>query len=172
VLLKQLCSMAHIKVVANGIGEAVHPPNAPQPKEPTVVFTGDMAYFPNAQAVGYFARSVLPMVRQRVPHTRFLIVGRNPDRTVQALRSLPGVEVTGTVPDVNVYLSQAQVSAPEDMASAVAGLLCDCELAQRTGEESRRVVGRVYSWDRSLADLLEIIEQAARYPKRTQHHVG
>lgn len=120
-LLTQVCGTAPVHVVPNGIGEA--PALAPDRAAnagvpPTVVFTGDMAYFPNAHAVDYFARSVLPEVRKQAADTRFLIVGRNPGRTVRALALLPGVEVTGTVPDVAVYLAQARVSVAPFLITA------------------------------------------------------
>ena len=41
------------------------------------------------------------------PEARFTIVGRSPTPEVLALRSQPGVEVTGTVPDVRPYYREA-----------------------------------------------------------------
>lgn len=87
---------------------------------PTIVFTGDMAYFPNQQAVEFFARDVLPLIRREVPTTRFLIVGRNPNPQVVALQAIDGVEVTGAVPDVRPYLAQAAVAvAPFVIAAGI-----------------------------------------------------
>ena len=39
-----------------------------------------------------------------------MVVGRNPDRKVQRLAKLPGVTVTGTVPDVYQYFRHAEIS--------------------------------------------------------------
>jgi polysaccharide biosynthesis protein PslH len=205
-LLRTICSGARVHVMANGLGEGPSGPRA-RATRPAVVFTGDMAYFPNAHAVEYFAHQVLPEVRKQAPGTRFLIVGRNPTRAVTELASLPGVEVTGTVPDVGKYLQQAQVSVapflisagipnkileamnyglpvvatsraiqglaeeaaravttadePADIASAVATLLRNPELAERTGTEGRRAVRANYDWPRSLSRLLDLIEDPA-----------
>ena len=76
---------------------------------PVAVFTGTMNYWPNIDAVAWFANEILPRVRQHVPEARFFIVGSSPDAQVERLRQLPGVTVTGRVPDVRPYLAHAAV---------------------------------------------------------------
>lgn len=73
-----------------------------------VVFTGAMDYWPNVDAVTWFAGEVLPLLRQRCPTVHFWIVGRSPTAAVQALAG-PQVTVTGTVADVRPYLQHADV---------------------------------------------------------------
>jgi sugar transferase (PEP-CTERM/EpsH1 system associated) len=74
-----------------------------------IVFTGRMDYRPNIDAVQWFAREVLPVLRRRVPAARFWIVGAAPSSLVRALAELPGVQVTGRVPDTRPYLAAADV---------------------------------------------------------------
>ena len=74
-----------------------------------IVFTGLMNHPPNVDAVCYFARDVFPRVRERVPRAEFWVVGREPSDAVLALASLPGVTVTGYVPDIRIPLAQADV---------------------------------------------------------------
>jgi sugar transferase (PEP-CTERM/EpsH1 system associated) len=76
-------------------------------RTPTIVFTGQMDYFPNLDAVVWFAREVLPQLALRVNGLRFVIVGRRPSEAVRRLGDLPGVEVTGEVADVGAYLGRA-----------------------------------------------------------------
>lgn len=76
--------------------------------ELAVVFTGAMDYWPNVDAVTWFAREMLPRLRERRPALRFHVVGRNPAPAVQALAG-DAVRVTGTVPDVRPYLQHAAV---------------------------------------------------------------
>ena len=71
-----------------------------------VVFTGAMDYWPNIDAVTWFARDILPSLRQRWPQVCFYIVGRSPPAAVWAL-ACESVVVTGTVPDVRPYLQHA-----------------------------------------------------------------
>jgi len=85
-----------------------------------IVFTGAMDYWPNVDAVAWFAREVLPRLREARPQVVFYIVGSRPAPEVQALARAPGVQVTGRVPDVRPYLAHARVAvAPIRIARGV-----------------------------------------------------
>lgn len=75
----------------------------------TLVFTGAMDYRANADAVDWFARCIFPAIRAHSPEAEFYIVGARPSDTVMALADLPGVRVTGTVPDIRPYLAHASL---------------------------------------------------------------
>ena len=84
-----------------------------------IVFTGAMDYWPNIDAVTWFARDVLPSLQNARPDICFYIVGRNPAPAVLALAG-NGVVVTGTVPDVRPYLQYATlVVAPLRIARGI-----------------------------------------------------
>lgn len=86
---------------------------------PVLVFTGAMDYWPNVDAVQYFCKEVLPVLQQRGP-LAFCIVGSKPAKEVLNLAQLPGVTVTGRVPDVRPYLAHANaVIAPMRVARGV-----------------------------------------------------
>jgi sugar transferase (PEP-CTERM/EpsH1 system associated) len=90
------------------------------PDERAVVFTGAMDYWPNVDAVQWFAGDVFPQLRERFAGLRFYIVGARPSAAVQALAQLPGVVVTGTVPDVRPYIAHARVAvAPLRIARGI-----------------------------------------------------
>jgi polysaccharide biosynthesis protein PslH len=121
-LAKEISPSARVHVVANGVDtDHFRPPaDASNAVGRTIIFVGDMAYFPNQDAVISFVKNVLPLVQRSVPDTSFLIVGRNPSPSVQALRQIAGVEVTGYVPDVRTFLAKARVSvAPFSMAAGI-----------------------------------------------------
>jgi sugar transferase (PEP-CTERM/EpsH1 system associated) len=85
-----------------------------------LVFTGAMDYWANVDAVEWFAQQVLPPIRLRCPQAHFWIVGSRPAEAVQRLARLPGVTVTGTVPDVRPYLAHARfVVAPLRVARGI-----------------------------------------------------
>jgi glycosyltransferase involved in cell wall biosynthesis len=73
---------------------------------PLIVFTGQMDYAPNIDAVRWFAGEVMPML----PRARFAIVGRKPPEAVLRLAG-PRTIVTGAVPDVRSWLAAADVVA-------------------------------------------------------------
>lgn len=75
-------------------------------EEIALVFTGAMDYWPNIDAVTWFAKDILPQLVLARPQIRFYIVGRSPTEEVLALAS-KSVVVTGTVPDVRPYLQHA-----------------------------------------------------------------
>jgi sugar transferase (PEP-CTERM/EpsH1 system associated) len=88
--------------------------------ERALVFTGAMDYWPNVDAVQWFANEVFPQLRARDAGLRFYIVGARPSAAVQALAQLPGVVVTGTVPDVRPYIAHAKVAvAPLRIARGI-----------------------------------------------------
>ena len=73
----------------------------------SVVFTGAMDYWPNVDAVTWFAERIFPAVREAVPGAQFAVVGSRPTEAVCALARQPGVVVTGGVPDVRPYIAHA-----------------------------------------------------------------
>ena len=77
-------------------------------EEIPLVFTGAMDYWPNIDAVKWFAEDILPHLLERWPNLRLHIVGRSPTAMVQELAG-ERVVVTGTVPDVRPYLRHACV---------------------------------------------------------------
>ena len=88
--------------------------------ELSCVFVGAMDYWPNVDGATWFAREVWPAVRSRFTDAEFRIVGRKPAAAVQALGSLPGIVVTGSVPDVRPYVASAgAVVAPLRLARGV-----------------------------------------------------
>lgn len=73
------------------------------------LFVGQLTYEPNRDAVAWFARDVLPLIRARRPDACFRVVGDHDADVVDGLRGIPGVELTGEVPDVTAELAQASV---------------------------------------------------------------
>ncbi len=76
----------------------------------TVLFSGSMDFQPNIDGVQFFVARVLPELRSRVPNVRVVVAGRNPSPSLcRWLARVPGVEVTGTVPDMRVEVAKATV---------------------------------------------------------------
>ncbi len=81
----------------------------PTPTPGRIVFTGNMSWTPNVDAVEYFTREIFPAVRERFSHAEFWIVGADPSERVLALKDSPGVRVTGTVSDIREWVWRASV---------------------------------------------------------------
>jgi sugar transferase (PEP-CTERM/EpsH1 system associated) len=116
---------ANICALSNGIDLDFFDPDAafaplPPAAGPRLVFTGQMNYRPNVEAVTMFADEVLPRLRDSHPELDFAIVGRRPLPAVDALASRSGVTVTGEVPDVRPWLAGAAVVvAPLQIARGI-----------------------------------------------------
>lgn len=74
-----------------------------------LVFTAKMDFRPNVDAVLWFARDVLPLIRRESPETRFWAVGKSPHPRLAPLADEPGVVLTGWVEDVRPYIAGAGV---------------------------------------------------------------
>jgi sugar transferase (PEP-CTERM/EpsH1 system associated) len=85
-----------------------------------IVFTGAMDYWPNIDAVQWFAEEIFPEVRKIHSNALFYIVGTRPSEQVSQLGTMPGIKVTGSVPDVRPYLAHANVAvAPLRIARGI-----------------------------------------------------
>lgn len=118
-----VCATPRIHAVGNGVdADFFSPADCPSPyrdDELPLVFTGVMDYWPNVDAVMWFAREVLPGLVARHPRLRLYVVGMRPSREVRTLAG-PHVVVTGRVPDVRPYLAHARVAvAPLRIARGV-----------------------------------------------------
>ncbi len=95
-------------------------PNPYPPDQQVLVFTGAMDYWPNIDAVTWFAQEVFPQIQAKAPQVSFYIVGSNPAKSVLQLGQIPGVHVTGRVKDVRPYLAHAQLAvAPLRIARGI-----------------------------------------------------
>ena len=82
-----------------------------EPYDPDAIcFVGRMDYYPNQECMLEFCRDTLPLIRGRRPRATLAIVGAAPPPRIRALAQLPGVTVTGSVPDVRPHVRRAAVT--------------------------------------------------------------
>jgi glycosyltransferase involved in cell wall biosynthesis len=92
-------------------GVALPPYKAPTGALPTVVFVGNLGYYPNIDAARWLAQEVFPPVRRQLPAAQLRIVGARPARAVRHLTHIAGVSVIPDVPSTEPYLTEAWVVA-------------------------------------------------------------
>jgi polysaccharide biosynthesis protein PslH len=79
----------------------------------TLLFTGNMDYAPNVDAVIYFVNDVFPLIKSSFPEVKFVIAGQRPIDKVLQLHNGKDVLVTGFVEDLtDLYNSASVVVAP------------------------------------------------------------
>ena len=126
-LFRQLApeSDARIGFFSNGVDTDYFSPAAAgaspfKDGERAIVFTGAMDYWPNVDAVQWFAAEAMPLLRARFPDLTFYIVGARPTPAVLELAKQPNIVVTGTVPDVRPYIAHARAAvAPLRIARGI-----------------------------------------------------
>lgn len=103
--------------VAHGVDAEYFQPDGGPYDPDTISFVGRMDYYPNQECMFDFCANVLPRLQAARPSAKLVIVGAKPSAKVQALGQLPGVTVTGSVPDVRPYvLRSALMVAPLNIA--------------------------------------------------------
>jgi sugar transferase (PEP-CTERM/EpsH1 system associated) len=111
-LFRERTGLANIRALSNGIDLDTFDPaakferldGAAKGEGPVLLFTGQMDYAPNVDAVCWFAGEVMPLL----PKARFVVAGRNPTTEVRGLEGAR-VTVTGTVPDIRSWLDAADI---------------------------------------------------------------
>ena len=107
--MADLYGVVNTSAVPTGVDAEYFQAHDPEAAGHHVVFTGSMDWLPNEDAVRFFVRDVMPLIRNELDVT-FWIVGRNPSPSVRRLAvENPDVQVTGTVPDVRPYIDRAGV---------------------------------------------------------------
>lgn len=85
-----------------------------------IVFTGNMGYFPNQNAVTWFLENCFNRIKKEIPHVRFVIVGKNPPKYIQKYHDGQNIFVKGFVESMTDELCSASISiAPMQSGSGM-----------------------------------------------------
>lgn len=110
--VRHLCSgRARVRCVPNALDiRQYHHAHADHGSH-DVVFPGHFGYEPNLVAAEVLRNQIIPAVRRTVSDSRLILVGRDPFGHAAVLQRRPDVIVTGEVPDIQPYLTDAGVVA-------------------------------------------------------------
>ena len=108
--LKSNHQHSNIKLLPNGIDLTTFSArNHDYSHNHTVLFTGNMDYAPNVDAVTYFCAAIWPLIKAKHPQAKFIIAGQRPVKTVAQLANGNDIVVTGFVKDLASMYNQASV---------------------------------------------------------------
>jgi polysaccharide biosynthesis protein PslH len=79
-------------------------------RERVVVFSGNLEYHPNQQAVAWFGRDLWPRLQQEEAGLRWRLVGMNPEAVRGTVAGLDRVELTGAVEDALAEIARGTVA--------------------------------------------------------------
>ena len=107
--LRKFAPSVPIYTINTGVDlDYFRPPEQPS-EEARLVFVGAFQHLPNVEAMLYFYGEVLPLIRDKMPGVELLIVGSDPPPPILSLTAVPGIHVTGFVPDIRSYMAASSV---------------------------------------------------------------
>lgn len=107
--LKQAHPEANLKLLPNGVDLTTFAAKDHDYEHNDIIlFTGNMDYAPNVDAVVYFTEQVLPIIRKKFPKVQFVIAGQRPVAKVTELAG-EHVTVTGFIKDLAATYNTASV---------------------------------------------------------------
>jgi glycosyltransferase involved in cell wall biosynthesis len=107
--LRALCPGLPLVVVPNVVDTAEYAPPRHDVGD-VVLYQGGLDWYPNRDAVRFFAWRILPLIRRARPSVRFVVAGRNPPAAFRReVHAVPGLELTGPVPDMRPVLARSSV---------------------------------------------------------------
>jgi len=107
--LQQRNIHANIQLFENGIDTNIYKYEEIIPEKHRIIFTGNLPYFPNRDAVKYFVNEIFPYVLQKVPDAKLYIVGKDPTQDIMDLSS-KNVIVKGFVEDLKYEYLVSEVN--------------------------------------------------------------
>jgi sugar transferase (PEP-CTERM/EpsH1 system associated) len=102
----------NLHILPNGVDLDYFTPTAEAREPQTLVFSGKMSYHANITTALHLIETIMPLVWDKRPAIKLLVVGKDPPRQVlaAAARHAQRVLVTGSVPDVRPYLRRAALA--------------------------------------------------------------
>jgi len=105
--IREIAGDCRVVVYPNAIPRQEKPMRA---EEDAVIFTGNLEYHPNVQAVRYFRDRIWPILRARWPALVWRLVGKNPEAVRRLVAGDPRIELVGPVPNAVEALAAAKVA--------------------------------------------------------------
>ena len=96
-----------VRVFPNALPELPVPAVA---ERRAIVFSGNLEYHPNIEAVRWFSADIWPRLSDRYPDLEWRLVGRNQQAVEHLLRGVPKVHLTGAVEDALAEIAAAAVA--------------------------------------------------------------
>ena len=96
-----------ILIVPNGVDHEYYTPRECE-KKYDIVFTGNMSYAPNVNAVEYLANDILPLVWKKLPDAKMYIAGATPDARVKKVAS-DRIIISGWLDDMRDAYAQSKI---------------------------------------------------------------
>ncbi|MEX0825701.1 MAG: glycosyltransferase [Acidimicrobiia bacterium] len=99
-----------VEVIPNGV-DLEHFSFRAEGRDPyTLVFAGNLGYFPNVDAARIAATEVLPVLRRTIPTASLVLAGARPSNAIKRLAQAPGVALIPGPEDLGAIVARAGVA--------------------------------------------------------------
>jgi len=101
---------AHIHLVENGTDTDYFTPSKVTPEPMSLIFAGDLSWYPNVSAIQFFVHEVWPLLKREIPEARLYLAGRLPaPAVVRIAERVPGIVLAPDPEDIRPWLARAEV---------------------------------------------------------------
>lgn len=110
VTLENIMSGSRVALIPNGVDLEYFSPSEMAKNDKSMVFAGGMNWYPNREAMLFFARELWPLIKQNHPDASMNVIGRSPPAELRKLAlSDSAFRVLGFVEDVRQYMNKSMV---------------------------------------------------------------
>lgn len=108
--IHKLYNIKNIEIIPLGINLEECSSLPPEEKIYDLIFVGNFSYISNVDAVLYFYKNILPLVRNRIPNISLIIAGADPIPDIKRLAKFnKNIIVTGYVPDIKQFYYKSKI---------------------------------------------------------------
>jgi glycosyltransferase involved in cell wall biosynthesis len=110
--LRRVAPTAKIETIASGVDTEYFLPDECLAEDPySIVLTGAFAWQPKQRNLRVLLAEIFPRIKARLPKATLTVVGQGVPGELRTLaQKIPGVTLTGSVPDVRPYLGRAALA--------------------------------------------------------------
>lgn len=117
---REYIGVRNVEVIPNGVDIDIFKPFNTKLKEYDLIFSGNMGYEPNINAVRWFIEECYPLLIDIIPNIKICIAGNNPSQYIKNLQNITGITVTGFVESIAVILNESKIAiAPMQSGSGM-----------------------------------------------------
>jgi len=108
---KRIQEKSKIEVIPNGVDtEYFSPSNSISTIPYSLIYVGQMSWYPNQDAVIYFLEEIYPLIKKRESRVSFWIIGRGISEKIKRFSQQDNsIKVIGYVEDIRPYIAQSEI---------------------------------------------------------------
>jgi len=106
-LVRAVAPKSNVSVYPNAVRLVPRPPAA---HEEAIVFSGNMGYHPNIDAVRFFRSEIWPLIREKHHLLVWRLIGKNPWAVSTLISGDPRIEIVGPVRDAVAEIARSRVA--------------------------------------------------------------